>query len=60
MPLPNMDQLLDDPFEHPLFLLLMEGRVHRAHPVFGDNEFLPARLHNLKILQLVREGQGNE
>jgi hypothetical protein len=42
MPLPYMYQLLDDPFDHPLFLDLMEGRVHGEHPVFGDNEFLPA------------------
>jgi hypothetical protein len=42
MPLPNMYQILEDAFEHSLFPRLMKGRVHGEHPVFGDNEFLPA------------------
>jgi hypothetical protein len=50
MPLPNMDQLLEDASEHALFLPLMEGWIHSQHPVFGDNEFFLAELHNLKIL----------
>ncbi len=44
MPLPNMNQLLEDALEHPLFLRLMEGRVHREHLVFGDNKLFLAGL----------------
>ena len=46
MPLPYMDQLLEDASEHPLFLcLMMEGRIHREHPVFGDYEFFSLLKH---------------
>jgi hypothetical protein len=38
MPLPNVDQLLEDTFEHPLFPCLMAGWVHHEHPVFGDGQ----------------------
>jgi hypothetical protein len=50
MPLPFVDQLLEDAFDHTLFLYLTEGRVHSKHTVFGGNELLLAGLHNLKIL----------
>ena len=52
MPLPYMDQLLEDAFEHPLFLCLMKGRVHGEHPVFGGNEFLPAGLQLFPLTAL--------
>ncbi len=57
MPLPNMDQPLENAFEHPLFLRLMETRVYGEHPVFCDNKFFPAGSHDLKILHHVAGGQ---
>ncbi len=57
MTLPNMDQLLENALEHPLFLRLMESRVHGEHPVFCDNKFFPARSHDFKLLHYVAGGQ---
>ncbi len=36
MSLSDVYQLLEDAFEHSLFLCLMEGRVNGKHPVFRD------------------------
>ncbi len=60
MSLSDVDQLLQDAFEHSLLLCLMEGRVNGKHPVSGDYQFFPAGLHNLKILQYANERQGIE
>ncbi len=42
---PNMDQLLEYPLEHPLFLRLTEGRVHGEHSIFGDSKFFSLLRH---------------
>jgi hypothetical protein len=60
MTLPDVDQLLEDAFEHPLFPCLMEGRVPGEHPVFGGSEFLPAELfgHHYQNTSSFGRGQG--
>jgi hypothetical protein len=60
MPLPDVDQLLEDAFERPLLPCLMEEPGYSEHPAPGDNTFLPERFlgHKCQIYLIISKNEG--